>query len=879
MAASETSGNTLELKDANLNGLKVNTINNFNNIDFGDLIFANNTTLDKAFVALSMSDASNLVGTVLYADSVNGSGILLTGKFSAKDVTLAGALEATGNKEIVAALDAGGVKVGISTGTKVRFGNDTSSEAIENNYIQLTAGSTTYDKMAGKYIDASGKESGSGTLTLSATPDAAIKNIAGVYSNDISKVATGGTLNLSGGTYAVDVKVYGGYSDGGTVTGNNLNISGGTFNFTGENNGHIYGGSTYKGTAEGNIIDISGADTVIYKYIYGGHGKNANKNEVKISNGTLNGVVYGSRVNDGEATENSVQISGGTINSVVYGGYSLHIGDSSTSKANDNRVVISGGTINSYVVGGAGYEAKDNKIIIKQGIDKAASLVNARLEGNSKETMNATDNNSLIIENLGAGTIIGSVKNFNSISFGDVALGDISYLTINDGSLNGTVITAGKLTGEGDLISGVSTTGVNVEALKGEAGKDKITALTNGVQYAVGGGTEVTVNAKSIHVKANAPDTVKALTGVFYGDDGKAEKGITDGVLTLDGSVDPADDVIYAGAYAKKGKASGGTVKLTGNFNGTVYGGYSADGNGAENNTLEIDGSKSVTVNKIEAVDTINITGKVAKNGEKAALNITNKADFTKANVNIEGLALTDANNGDVYKVISNASVDAAKVVIKNLAKVDGNVVKANIITKDVQDDKLTLTYGGKAVTGSYTDEAGTVATKDGVLRVSDIDKFVEGVIYTGAYSSNGTANGTVDLDNSFAGTLYGYYQANGENGSGTLNVRGKDLVVKKIANFNTINFFVPADMPKDGTVLKVESEVNIAGAKVNAGINNQSALDIGDEITLLEAVSLNATGIVAGKVTENDFIDYDMNIEATEKELKAKITSKGIAG
>ena len=685
---------------------------------------------------------------------------------------------------------------------------------------------------------------GSGQLTL---------NEASNLSNtvvDLSKLADKTTARtLISGNLTIDNLTFNGISKAGEVGYNKVNddsVISGVFKY-------VSGGA--KATTEKITIEAGEAGNNIaglyiasdgkkYSYVDNTSGA-ATAGTLKLGDVTVaEGKTYaGAYAEAGDATGGTVEISG-AVTGAIYAGYTAGAG------------AVSGNTVK--LIGSAD-----------------ASKVN--IVGSNKDFA-ANANNVLDVTGwTAASKTINSVDKINSISFGDVALGG-TYLTINGGSLNGTVITAGNLSGEGDLISGVFTTGVNVEALKGEAGKDKVTALSNGVQYAVAGGTAVTVNETSIHVKADAPDTVKAVAGVFYGDDGKVEKGNTNGVLTLDGSVTPVEGVIYAGAYAKKGKASGSKVKLTGDFDGTVYGGYSADGSGTENNTLEIDGSKSVTVNKIESVDTINIIGKVAKNGEKATLNVTEKADFANANVNIAGLVLEGAvKDTTTYNVISNAVVNTAKVAIDGLVKEENNVVKANIVNKDVTNG-LTLTYGGKVVTGSYTDEAGTVTANGGVLKVSAIGAPEEGVIYAGAYSTKAVPNGAVDLDASFAGTLYGGYQAVDKKGTGTLNVRGKDLSVKEIANFNTINFFVPADLSKDGTVLKVESNVNIAGAKVNAGINNQSALDVGDEITLLEAESLDATGIVAGKVTENDFVDYDMNIEATNKQLKAKITSKGIS-
>lgn len=698
----------------------------------------------------------------------------------------------------------------------------------------------------------------------------------GVYAS-----AENNTINITGGkvreSYNSGNEVAGGYSAVKALN-NKVNISGGAVNVDVYGN---RGGDT--ASSDGTIKNVNITGGTINGNVYGGVGKIAEKNIVSISGGTVTGKVRGGVgnnyfnysdgvfiANNSTVSGNIVEISGGTLGgeqkSDIYAGYS----ESKTSPAGD----VAKGTI------------ENNKVVITKGknLDVATSLVNANLYG-SNLAASETSGNTLELKDV-SGLKVNTINNFNNIIFDNVALGATPYLTVNGGSLNGTVITAGNLSGEGDLISGISTKGVNVDALKKEAGKDKVTAFSNGVQYAIAGGTAVTVNETSIHVKANAPDTVKAVAGVFYDDDGKAEKGNTNGVLTLDDSVTPVKGVIYAGAYAKKGKASGGTVKLTDDFEGAIYGGYSVDGSGTENNTLEIAGNNSVNVNRIEAIDNIHVTDKVSKNNESAVLTVTELADFTKANVNIEGLALTDAKNGDEYKVISNATVDADKVVIKDLAKVvikdldkvKGNVVEANIITKDVKDDKLTLTYGGKVVTGSYTDEAGTVTANGGILKVSTIGEPEKDVIYTGAYSTKVAPNGTVELDANFASKLYGGYKAGDGSGSGTLNVRGAGFTVNEIANFNTINFFVPASLEKNGTVLTVAEKVDISNAKINAGINNQSALDIGDEITLLKALSLDATGIVAGKVTESDFIDYDMSLLAEKTALKAKITSKGIS-
>jgi hypothetical protein len=149
-----------------------------------------------------------------------------------------------------------------------------------------------------------------------------------------------------------------------------------------------------------------------------------------------------------------------------------------------------------------------------------------------------------------------------------------------------------------------------------------------------------------------------------------------------------------------------------------------------------------------------------------------------------------------------------------------------------------------------------------------------KGILYGGA--KDGTNKTVLDL---FAGN--------------TLNVRAINNV-KGIANFEYINFYLPSNLGKDGTLLTVSGDTFTLGAtsgnckdgcgskptKIDiSGLSGATSLKVGDEIALLS----RSTGIITASTWESPRIttvqagltlDYTFNIPKG-KEGDTKITAR----
>ena len=76
--------------------------------------------------------------------------------------------------------------------------------------------------------------------------------------------------------------------------------------------------------------------------------KDAIKNTVEMTGGTVDKAIYGGYTVDGKATENRVTLSGGKVKKDVYGG--LAHGDG--NDAVKNIVEMTGGTVDEDICGG-----------------------------------------------------------------------------------------------------------------------------------------------------------------------------------------------------------------------------------------------------------------------------------------------------------------------------------------------------------------------------------------------------------------------------------------------------------------------------------------------------------------------------------------------
>ena len=180
-----------------------------------------------------------------------------------------------------------------------------------------------------------------------------------------------------------------------------------------------------------------------------------------------------------------------------------------------------------------------------------------------------------------------------------------------------------------------------------------------------------------------------------------------------------------------------------------------------------------------------------------------------------------------------------------------------------------TKIYGGSANAG--TASGNTVNITGGT--------FDFGTEIIGGYSASGNAdNNTVTISGgSFDGSakLFGGNNAGNNN---TLNLKIKGLTVYSVDGFQNLNFYIPKTAQPNETMLTVVNTLqpmNLLGATIKAGVQDGSTLKTGDTITLIKARDItdfdtNRTGTL----TDPGYLNYGLEITATDKEVKATIGS-----
>ena len=502
----------------------------------------------------------------------------------------------------------------------------------------------------------------------------------------------------------------------GIIWGGNGNAHHNTVNIEGTPtiNGNVYGGgSFYAYNIHDNKVNISGGTfKETSNMIAGGytiHG-NACNNEVNINDGTFeknaktSNMIAGGYTEDGNAEDNVVNINGGTINVKVSGGYSLK------GEVCNNTVIISGGTLTSgvYAAYNEAYENKktDNNKIILTG---SADVSKASLYGNlgSINRREHITNNKLIVD--GWSGEVKQLYNFNGIDFENISLKENSYFNSkqiqlpDDFKININSVAAGDYDyTTSKPIDVTLTLGKNIATKESNiwpftptdreitiADKLNPGENTESVYFASDNGDNGVIankfsslsaqeiaddddGNKRIKISATVKDTI--LAGKFINADGTPTiNNNGDASLTI-GKDFSTNARVVAGAYAvastegTQNAASGGKVYIEGDYDGTVYAGFS-DGGTTSGNTAYISGGVNAgklellgdnkdsgtsgatlavtgngnTLQSIKRFDTITFDDVAFSNN--AALSVTS-ADLTGTSLTVNSLA-----GGQQYKL------------------------------------------------------------------------------------------------------------------------------------------------------------------------------------------------------------------------------------
>ncbi|MHC5307332.1 hypothetical protein [Bartonella sp. LJL80] len=278
---------------------------------------------------------------------------------------------------------------------------------------------------------------------------------------------------VSGSSYAIPSRVYGGYSADGAVMDNVVSVNGGTM-------GPVFGGYSARGIVSGNKVEISGGTIqyganagVAYRQVYGGYSLSGDVvgNNVTVSGGTFLPVntsstasIVGGGSRDGKVSGNSIDFSKGTISGSLSGG------ESSTNDAVENRVTVTGGYV-AFVYGGSSSskQATGNTVNIDGGsvrfvfggITPGSGLV-------SENTVNVTA--GTVSRTIYGGQSSGGVSSSNKVNIygGTINADVIGGSTSSGQAVNNTVALFGeKMSIIGSLYGGYDYNANAVEIFSG----------------------------------------------------------------------------------------------------------------------------------------------------------------------------------------------------------------------------------------------------------------------------------------------------------------------------------------------------------------------------------------------------------------------------
>ena len=745
-------------------------------------------------------------------------------------------------------------------------------------------------------------------ITFTVNEGGVVKSISGhgdaaVSGNTVT--INGGTVNHAdtdwtetspgSGNWVGKPNLTGGFSTSGAVIGNQVSITNATLS------GYyptVYGGFSRTGTVSKNSVTFeSGTNEELY--VYGGYSVTgvvggdtaADGNIVTIKSGTVFFVAGGSS-DKGSAKNNQVSVSGGTVGAEVYGGY---VGGG-TGEATNNKVDISGGTVGSSVYGGFSQigTTEGNNVNVTGG-HIAGAVYGGKIYGDS------TNNTGAVIKNIvsvsGSGTQIdGEIYGGNS-TYGKV---DGNKVTISNGKLL-------------NVIGGASTSDVVNNEVTITGGN-----LNNVYGGYIGSGTGKVEGNK---VSISGTETTTSISGTVYG--GRASGGnATDNKVDISGGTVGSS---VKGGYSYTGTAEGNTVNVTGgHIRSDVYGaetsGDSTNNNGAViKNIVSVSGSGTQIDGAIYGGNSI--WGKV--DGNKVTIsngklrNVlggkSTHGDVVNNEVTVTGGTLSDVYGGFSQGTTENSKAEGNKVIISGpettVNNVYGGRANRNALNNSVTISGGTVNYGiygGFASDGSASNNTVTI-TGDATIKTSIVGGISQDGDVTGntvtisgspnfmfegssgiwggrAMGSGAAKNNTVNILSSIdVGFLIGGQSINNpSNVSGnTLNIAVKNVTVGKdnVRGFQNMNFYLPANIAKDDTMLTVNgsSATDVTGVTFGVAALSGVNLQKGDTVNLL----VNSNGLTtddeltvdSSKLADASFLAP--NNLATDKKYELSISKK----
>ena len=346
----------------------------------------------------------------------------------------------------------------------------------------------------------------------------------------------------------------------------------------------------------------------------------------------------------------------------------------------------------------------------------------------------------------------------------------------------------------------------------------------------------------------------------------------TDGTVEVSGG-EVADNAF--GSYSANSNASGGTVTITGGTVGNMVIGTQSEGGTATGGTVTVSGNNTVVGTVFGAGGVGNASdGQVTINGGTVSSGVIHGTKSiggtaTGGTVTINGGTVgSETATGNVFGAISSSKTATDGVVTITGGKIYCYAVTGSGSTDgDAKDGTVTLSngtvngniYGSASSHGNAT--GGVVNLEGG----SVTGKVVGGYIFMS--SGKNATNNTVNLKASYPDAeIYG---GDGSNTAGdlvtgnTLNVHGRNLQVKKIANFQDLNFYLPSNIQNNEVVLNSKVDVAKGGTTVNAYVSGSSNLDKGDTVYLTKgAVDASKGTVKKGTLSVGISRNYAINLE-----------------
>ena len=748
------------------------------------------------------------------------------------------------------------------------LGGSAPAYAADVSNKQQTISSGTYDTAYGGYTITEGESALQNALTLSGS--AIVQNVAaGGWSRYGNANGNTVTIALNSDGYigtGTSNAVYGGVAEqegNGTAMHNTVIIQSGTINglvhggvtggsgeasanqvlMSGGTATSITGGEAGEGNANDNIVTLKGSAAVQGSNppVYGGYSINGNAtgNIVNIqADATIAGSVMAGYTRDGTLLSgNKINMTGGTLTGgTLYGAYTLSgFGFSAAGRADtlNNEVTISGGSGVAEAYGANTYSglAQGNKVTISAG------TVAKNVYGAVSPLGDVVDNQVILKDTASVGSGTGAGNVYAGLSNTGKVAGNILYIQ-NQATIKGTayggyqdgsastkpaeqnqVLMSGGSVG-GDIIGGGSKT-------DGQVFQNNVTITNGTVTGNVYSGSSKTGEA----LKNTLTLSGGSVGGTLYS--GYSTSGAANqNILTVSGGSTGAD--VYAG-YAQMG-TTGNALLLSGtsSVSGNAVAGLSQTTE-STGNTLTIKDNSQVqgnaaggtvyigtaTNNTLILQDKSHVTGNIYGGSEQLDEEVQNMSDA--ADARIEEIK-NDPALTDEAKAAQIAEVQAAVEAIKNnfTGTADGNQI---IVSGGTVSGK---TYGGSvagkgdATNNSVTLNAGTIQDD----------------IY-GGYAENGNAlNNTVTIKGGSIATTASLYGgrpgSTGTTSGNSLNFYVKNVTVKNLDYFQSLNFYVPAGTVAGETMLEVTDTADVSGAAIQAAVEDTTRLAPGEVINLI---------------------------------------------